>query len=251
MSHPPRPPRSLVAAALAALLGLSGLLASAAPAAASSGSVYQFWGYYQLTDGQWSFAQTGPDGTEPADGSVEGWRFAISGADPRMPRATPTFEEICGTTPAPEGSKRVGVVLDYGRPADSTDGATPPEPRAECAVVPAAATGADVLAEVAEVRTGDGGLTCALDGYPASGCGEALPEVPPAAAEPDEPVELAGLAGAEATTPAADGDSAAAAETPAEDGGGTGVAWWLGAAVAVVVVALAVVALRRRRVPEE
>lgn len=230
----------VLAAAVLALTGAAGAATAAAPSDA-----YRYWGYFQATDGEWAFAQTGPDGATPADGAVEGWRFAVAGsADVRAPRALPAFEDVCAGTDAAAGEKRVAVVIDYGRPADAADGAEPPAPRAECAVVDEAATGADVLAAVAETRV-EGGLVCGLDGYPATGCGEAVSEVSPEAAAPDEPVELTGLAGAEGS-----GDTAAAeqpaAEQTADDG--PGAALWLGIGAAVAaVVALAVLALRRRR----
>lgn len=227
----------------AAALALTGAASTAT--AATPSDAYRYWGYFHATDGEWTFAQTGPDGATPADGAVEGWRFAVAGsADVRTPRALPTFKEVCAGTEAAAGEKRVAVVIDYGRPADAADGAEPPAPRAECAVVDEAATGADVLAAVAETRV-EGGLVCALDGYPATGCGEAVSEVSPEAAAPDEPVELTGLAGAEGS-----GDATAAERPAAEDAAddGPGAALWLGiAAAAAAVVALAVLALRRRR----
>lgn len=227
---------------------------AAAPAGAATGetsapetggadaSGFRFWGYFHLADGEWAFAETGPDGFEPADGDVEGWRYASATAeDPRFPRATPTFEDICGATEAGDGEKRVGFVIDAGRAADGEGGATPPEPRAECAVVDEAANGADALAAVAEVRGDAGGLTCALDGYPESGCGDPVAAMSPEALQPDEQVELAGLANA-----VADPQATATASDEAEDGGG-GAAVWVALAVVVVVAALGLLALRRRR----
>lgn len=230
----------------AVLTSLVSLVAWAAPASAATGAgtVYQFWGYYQLADGAWTFAQTGPDASAPADGSVEGWRFAIADqADPRFPRATPSFEDVCGGTQAGAGQKRVAVVVDYGREADSTTGEQPPAPRAACAVAPEAATGADVLAVVAEIRLEEG-LTCALDGYPATGCGDALPALPPAAAEPDQSVQLAAPTGAAPT--ATDSPTTTAGEPAGEDGS-FGAPLWLALAAAAAVAAIAVLAIRRRR----
>ncbi|MFP5336796.1 MAG: SCO2322 family protein [Actinomycetes bacterium] len=242
-----RLPRRLVRAGTVLGALALGLTSGVAPAAATGAQdAYRYWGYFQLTDGAWAFAQTGPDGATPADGAVEGWRFAVAGAsDVRAPRALPTFEEVCGSDEAASGEKRVAVVIDYGRAADAADGAEPPEPRADCAVVDDAATGADVLAAVAETRV-EGGLVCGLDGYPATGCGEPVPEVSPEAAAADEPVELTGLVG-EAPADDATTDEQPADDAAAGDDDGPGVGLWLGIAAAAAVVALAVAAARRRR----
>ena len=73
-----RAPLRVVLAALVAAC-LSALTIAPAHAAA-----YRYWGFYQLSDGAWTFAQKGPDQTTPKDGSVDGWRFA----SPGKPRAT-------------------------------------------------------------------------------------------------------------------------------------------------------------------
>lgn len=263
-------PRALLAALLFpvvfALIGAGALPASAAPSASAS----RFWGYYQLTGDQWAFATTGPDGTTPADGSVEGWRYAVATMDqPRFPRAVLTFEQICGQTAAQDGSKRVGVVIDYGRAADSADGATPPQPRAVCAVVPANATGTQVLGAVAQTRT-EGAAMCGIDAHPATGCFEEVGTPSPEAAAADEPVDLA------PATPASPGATATAeptatpAATPAEtaqpqgqdqqtpqtqqpqqtqEQGGAGAMTWVIVGVLVVLAAAGalIVSLRRGR----
>ncbi len=180
--HPPdavptgRPERRPVtrAVVLAALTALGALVAVLVPATSASAANYQYWGYYQLTNNAWSFSQKGPAETTPAEGAVEGWRWAIddgTGATPRTPRAVVTFDTVCGQVPAESGKKRVAVVVDYGRPADGDASVTPPEPTADCAVVATAATGAEVLASVATVRNDTGGLVCGINDYPATGCG--------------------------------------------------------------------------------
>src|SRR6478672_1040314 len=115
-------PRTRGVLPLAAVAALVLGLLTAAPAHAAT---FQFWGYYQLTDGAWVFAQKGSGETNPADGSVEGWRWAItdeSGTPPRTPRVTPTFGQVCDATDAQSGMKRVAVVLDYGRAVDGRRG---------------------------------------------------------------------------------------------------------------------------------
>ena len=195
----PRPPRTRapLAAVAALVLGLS----TAAPAHAAT---FQYWGYYQLTDGAWVFAQKGSGETNPADGSVEGWRWAIteeSGTPPRTPRVTPTFGQVCDATGAQSGMKRVAVVLDYGRAVDG-DGDVRRRRTwsAECAVVPTAATGAEVLAAVAAVRNGTTGLVCGINDYPATGCGGAVASLTDEQKAADTPVTLAATASASAQT---------------------------------------------------
>lgn len=259
MTHPVHDARrasllALLGAAAALVLGLL----TAGPASAAS---YQYWGYYQLTDGAWTFSQKGAAETNPVDGSVEGWRWAIteeSGTPPRNPRVTPTFDEVCGSTAADSGKKRVGVVIDYGRDVDG-DGTAPPDPVAECAVVPTAATGAEVLAAVATVRTGDAGLVCGIDNYPASGCGGPVATLSDAQKAADTPVTLAPTATPETTQSSATpgGGAVSASETagpliaPASTSSttsGVPVVVWVGLLILVLgVVALLVSVLRRRR----
>lgn len=200
MTHPVHHARrASLLTGLAALAAMTIGLLTASPAQAAS---YQYWGYYQLADGAWTFAQKGPAETNPADASLEGWRWAITeenGSSPRDPRVTPTFEQVCGNVAAESGTKRVGVVIDYGRTVDGDSGAAPPGVVAECAVVPTAATGADVLAAVAAVRNGDGGLVCGINDYPATGCGGPVATLSPEQQAADTPATLAALAAPSAT----------------------------------------------------
>ena len=94
-------------AALGSILGsLVGLLLVVLPAGAAQAAAYRYWGYYQLNGTTWAFATKGPDQTTPADGSVEGWRFAVGTEDAtRFPRATPSFDDICGKAVAKAGEK--------------------------------------------------------------------------------------------------------------------------------------------------
>ena len=222
--------RTTVRRAAISAAGAAAALAVAVPLTAhAQDDVFRFWGYYQWTDDAWTFAQTGPADAAPADGAVEGWRYAVAGAEPRFPRADGDFELICGSTDADAGEKRVAVVIDYGTEADSEDGAEPPAAQGACAVVDDDATGADVLADVTEVRVDDSGLTCGLGGYPQQGCGG--PVSTPAPTGPEDSVELA-LPQAE--TPAAGGDGDAD-----DDGIPVGLLVGIGA-VAVVAVAAVV-----------
>jgi hypothetical protein len=217
---------------LVLVLGL--LMAVLLPAGAASAAAYRYWGYYQLSGTTWQFATTGPDKTNPADGSVEGWRFAVGTEDAtRFPRATPTFDDICADTAAESGSKRVAVVIDYGRTADAVDGTEPPEPVGRCAVVATAATGLEVLSKVAEVRS-ENGLICGVDGYPASGCGDEVKTVSDEAKAADTPVTL--------KLPTAEKDESAPVE---KDGSNTGT--YIGIAVVLLAGAGVGYAVSRRR----
>lgn len=230
MSRTTLPLRPL--AALAVLLGV--VLATLVPATAAHAAAYRYWGYYQLSGTTWEFAPKGPADLTPADGSVEGWRFAIgTEGSTRLPRATPTFDEVCGDTEAESGSKRVAVVIDYGRQADSADDTEPPAPVGRCAVVAEAATGLEVLAEVADVRQ-DKSLICGIDDIPATGCGDEVKTVTAAAEAPDTAVEL--------ETASAETDAAVSED---EDDSNTGTYVGIGVAV-LALAAVAVAALRRR-----
>ena len=215
----------LVAACLSAL--------TIAPAQAAA---YRYWGFYQLTNGSWAFAQKGPDQIVPADGSVDGWRFAVADeSSTRYPRAVLPFDQVCGSTPAQTGKKRVGLVLDFGRPADSADGATPPAPKALCAVVDTKATSSAVLAVAGDVRV-EKGLVCGVAGYPTSECGSAVKEVSAAAKAADTPVNIAAPA---ATPSAAATPAPAAGDVTAAPASGTSA----GTVAAYVIAGLVLLAL--------
>ncbi|QNE22012.1 LPXTG cell wall anchor domain-containing protein [Kribbella qitaiheensis] len=170
---------------LSLLVGLA--LAGTLTTTAQAENGYRFWGYYQWTGGQWAFAQKGSDGIVPADGSVEGWRYAVGGAKPRVPRAAGDFQAICGTTPVEAGKKRVALVIDPGTPADSATGQAPPTANGTCVVAAPTATGAKILAAVGPVRI-EKGLTCGIDGYPETTCGQPVNNIQVPAT--DAPVQL-------------------------------------------------------------
>jgi len=227
--------RRLAAALLPCVAASVALGVGAAPAHAEDG--YTYWGYYLKDGGDWEFAQKGPDALTPEDGAIEGWHFATTvGSQTRPPRTDLTFDEICADAEAAEGEKRVGVLLDYGTTADAAEGEEPPQPEADCAVVPADATGAQVLQSVADVRAEEG-LTCAINGYPSTGCGVPVPDATAPATE--ENVDFA--------MPSGDsGDSADAAESSAESESGLNPSLiGVGALVLLLVVAGVLVARRR------
>jgi hypothetical protein len=185
---PVRHAAPLRAAVILFLVTLAGGIV-AAPAQAAS---YRYWGYFHLTKGAWAFAQTGAAQAVPANGAVEGWRFAVADESSiRTPRATPTFAALCTGVAAKAGTKHVALVLDFGRPADSADGATPPAAKATCVTVPDKATGADILVAGGATLRVSKSLDCAIDGWPATGCGEAVANVSAAAISPDTKITIA------------------------------------------------------------
>jgi hypothetical protein len=169
--------RRLLALLLSAFAG-SLVLGVAAPAHAAD--VYRYWSFFTVESGVYQASDIGVGGLTPADGSIEAFRYAAP-VDypptnlPRIDLATVTFESVCADTAAVAGQKRVAVLVDFGVTEDS-EGATIPAAAAECALVPLKATALQALQKVTDVRTKSssfGPMLCAIEGYPASGCGEA------------------------------------------------------------------------------
>ncbi|MFE7135317.1 SCO2322 family protein [Streptomyces sp. NPDC057638] len=225
--------------ALAALLGTVlgtvlavGLGVAAATPAEAAG--YRYWSFWQSDGRAWSYATEGPATARPADGSVNGFRFAVSenSADATRPRQAPDFAAVCGTTAAEPDRKRVAVVIDPGTPQDAPSGERPPAPRAACARVGTDATAAEALAAVAKpLRYNQQALLCAIAGYPGAGCGEQVP------ASGDRPRTTAGAA--------PEGDTRAQ-ESSAEESGGPSVGALAGVGAVVVLGAAAFWQSRRR-----
>jgi hypothetical protein len=163
----PRRIIGIFSAFFVATLTVAGL---ALPAHAAEG--YQYWNYFHLQDDKWGFAKVGPSDYTPKDGDVEGFRYGTStpsqGIEPRADLGEVDFDTVCADAEAADGDKRVAVLLDYGTELGS---GTPPEPRAECAVVAQDATTQQILGEVTDLRV-ESDMVCGIDGYPASGCGE-------------------------------------------------------------------------------
>jgi hypothetical protein len=230
---------------LSLLVGL--LIAGTATTTAQAENGYRFWGYYQWSGSQWAFAQKGSDVVVPADGAVEGWRYAVGGAKPRVPRAAGDFNAICGPTAAETGKKRVALVIDPGTPTDSATGAAPPPATGTCVVTDQKATGAKILAAVAKVRI-EKGLTCGIAGYPASGCGDPVKDIKVPAT--DAPIKLQiGAPVGSATTPTPTAAPTTQTTQAAASTNDSGAPWGGIVIAAVVVVALAGggFALSRRR----
>ncbi|MGQ4364861.1 SCO2322 family protein [Streptomyces sp. SAS_272] len=166
---------ALVLAALSLVLtGTAGVVGAAGPAQAAG---YRYWSFWDRAGDRWTYATQGPSTARPADGDVQGFRFAVSAdsQDASQPRGAASFAAICARTPAQDGAKRVGLVLDFGTAADAPGGETPPSPspRTACARVSPDATTAEALAAVAKpLRYDTNALLCAIAGYPETGCGE-------------------------------------------------------------------------------
>lgn len=219
----------LTATSLTIVAAFAGLVVFSGPAHAEDGFTY--WGYYHLAGDQWEASKKGPGSYTARDGDVEGFRYASTTAtNPnRPPRAVATFSDICAGTEADDTQKRIGVVLDYGTAQDAGDGETPPQAQAVCAVVPEDASTQQALESVKPLRI-EGGLVCAIGGYPAEGCGDPVKNVTVPASE--KPVDLA-MPGEEAAS-------------ESEDGSGSGTAVAAVAAVVVVLGGGAVLVARRR-----
>jgi len=164
---------------IAIVLAIAGAIAmlTLAPVARAE-TAYRYWTYWSVVDGAWRFATIGPASAVPVDGSVEGWRFAITsaaGSAGDTPEADPgsAFEAICGSTPPQAGMKRVALAVDFGLPQDAPDGDQSPINVSTCVVGEQEATGYELLRSITDVRVGDG-LVCGISGYPLVECAEAI-----------------------------------------------------------------------------
>ena len=164
--------RRAIVTALAVAVAV--VVPSAVLPAASQAAAYRYWSYWLGADGGWSFANVGPAFRSPADGTLEGWRFSVSGVEGNhAPSFAADFDAVCGDTAPEEGRKRVAVVVDPGLAADAPEGEQPPGAWAMCVVAEPRASGYDVLRAAASVRA-ERGLICGIGGYPAGGCAEVI-----------------------------------------------------------------------------
>jgi hypothetical protein len=212
---------------LAALLVTALFLGLAGPGPAQAAG-YRYWSFWDRDGDRWVYATEGPSTARPADGAVQGFRFAVSedSGDASRPRGAASFEAICARTPARDGMKRVALVVDFGTPADAPSGETPPPARTACARVRQDATTAEALASTAKpLRYDPNALLCAIAGYPESGCGD---QVTTTDKDTDQP----------ASKPSA---------ASAYDDGGPSVGVYAGGALIAALAAAAVWQARRRR----
>lgn len=232
---------SLLLSLVMALLVVGG---AAGTAHAADG--YRYWNYSHLKAGSWETSKVGADGYQPKDGAVEGYRYGTStvaqGIAPRAGLDKVTFDAICAATKEAAGKKRVGVVLDFGTKADA-EGDTPPPAKAECAVVDTKANGQQVLQAVAQVRTG-AVPTCAIDGYPAQGCGVPVKN---AKVPSDEPTVAVNLPPTKAAQGTAAGSKATNKSATDQTDQGSGVLWpVVGVVVLVALIGAGAFAMNRR-----
>ncbi|MFI9490682.1 SCO2322 family protein [Streptomyces halstedii] len=216
------------------------LLVAAALTVLGAGSAqaagYRYWSFWEGGTGTtWTYATQGPSLARPDDGSVQGFRFAVSedSQDAARPRRAPDFAAICAGTPAQDGRKRVALVIDAGTAADAPDGEAPPAPRTACARVAPDASTAQALASVAKpLRYDSSAMLCAISGYPRSGCGE----------------QVSGDTGAgKSTAPAGSPDASPSAARSGDGGGGPSAGVLAGGLAVLVLGAAAVLRARRRR----
>ncbi|MFF8787202.1 SCO2322 family protein [Streptomyces sp. NPDC015125] len=225
--------RTRIAGAVLLAGAVTGL--AAGPAQAQE---YRYWSFWHGKGSSWAYATEGPATLRPADGAVEGFRFAVSAdsAAAGKPRASADFDAICHGTPAKDGRKRVGIVIDFGTATAAPRGERPPKARAECAQVPEDASAGEALAAVARpLRYDSGALLCAIAGYPKSGCADQVE----GAKEP--------ASSAAPSSGAADGGDAGSGGDANGGGDGGPSAGLVGGVAAVVVLGAAAVWQARRR----
>jgi len=164
--------RAVRTAALIVAIAVASI-SCAAPAQASSS--YRYWSYWKSVDSTWQFANEGAGTYRPKDGSVQGWRFAISegaNSSTRPPRSKATFERICQGVQAEPAQRRVGLVIDYGTSADAPSGEQPPSLVSACVVIADGQTSIQVMsAAKLAFRASTTGFICGISGYPRNECG--------------------------------------------------------------------------------
>ena len=144
------------------------------PAAQAADKGWRYWGYFQAAPGatEWKAAMTGPT-VDIEDGAVEGWSFVFSSDDvPSVaPLAKPSFATICGKTKKDPDTKRIALVVDFGKKAYAPKGEKVQRTLVRCVTTAKASQGIDVLAQVVKLRAASSGLICGLNGYPKKECG--------------------------------------------------------------------------------
>ena len=94
---------------------------------------------------------------------------------------------------AVDGSKRVGLVVDFGTASDAPDGESPPAHAARAWSSPSLTpTATTCSTAVVQMRT-DAGLICGMDGYPATECGALVAD--PTSSRPATPRQRRGRIG--------------------------------------------------------
>jgi len=150
------------------------IAAAISPANAATEKGWRYWGYFQSAPGAnaWNYALTGPAGSSPKDGSVEGWKFSFSSntVDTGSPTLKPNFKAICAGTPAQSGMVRVAVVVEFGLRAIAPKGENVQPTIRKCVSVKSGTNGLEILNKAVTVRTSADGFVCGLNNYPAKEC---------------------------------------------------------------------------------
>jgi hypothetical protein len=162
---------------ISTLLVIAALSAShiiAAPSSQAATKGWRYWGYFQAAPGtsEWKAAMTGPT-VDVEDGAVEGWSFVFSSDDvPSVaPMIKPNFSKICGKTKKDPDTKRIALVIDFGKKAYAPKGEKVPRTIVQCVTTAKGSQGIDVLGQVVKVRAASSGLICGFNGYPKKECG--------------------------------------------------------------------------------
>lgn len=157
------------------LLSIAALLSAnviTANAAAEKG--WRYWGYFQAAPGStsWNYALTGPAGSTPKDGAVEGWKFSFSSdtVDTGNPTLKPNFKATCAGVKPSAGMVRVAVVVDFGLRSIAPKGENVQQTIRQCVSVKSGTNGLEILNKVVPVRTSAEGFVCGLANYPAKEC---------------------------------------------------------------------------------
>ena len=135
---------------------------------------WRYWGYFQAAPGanDWTYATTGPAGSIPKDGAVEGWRYSFSSitVDTGNPALRPNFKATCAGVKSQVGMVRVAVVVDFGVRAIAPTGESVQPTIRKCVTIKSGSNGLDILNKVVNIRTSSSGFVCGLNNYPAKEC---------------------------------------------------------------------------------
>ena len=148
--------------------------ASVLPTYAAPEKGWRYWGYFQAAPGSnsWSYATTGPAGSIPKDGAVEGWKFSFSSdtVDTGNPTLKPNFKATCAGVAAQTGMVRVAVVVDFGSRAIAPKGEAVQATIRRCVTIKNGSNGLEILDKVVPIRTDASGFVCGLNSFPAKEC---------------------------------------------------------------------------------
>lgn len=237
----PRPVRAVACLAAAIVVTITAT-------GSAHASAFRYWTYWRGDDGSWTFSSAGPAFVIPQDGDVDGWRFGISteaGSAAGAPATEPSFDAVCGDMVAPEGQKRVALIIDPGSVAQAPPAQSPPPSVTTCVVIAGDATGYDVLRSVTTVRVNDKGLVCGVGGYPTGECAPVLSDDEVAA------ITAAGGSAPPVSVTLTDEQASAIADSSLASGftpdAGSGTPWPTIGVIAIALGLVGVLMWRRRR----